>query len=180
MDKKLYIKNILHEDVKTDLITRIAVFDFDGTLAQSPTPENGQKKYQDVTGQSWPHKGWWGRPESLDTEIFDIPMISHVISDYEKEKQIPNTLLVLLTGRNPKLSKQVEKILSLNGLQFDEYHYNNGGSTLDFKIKILEGLLNRYPNTKSLHMWEDRDEHITPFKAWGESKQIEFGITKVE
>ena len=179
MDKKLTIKRILQEGVNPDSIDRIAVFDFDGTLADSPTPEDGKSQYQQVTGKEWPHSGWWSKPESLDMDVFDIEMIDHVISDFKKEKQNPNTLLVMLTGRMPQLSNQVEKILNSNGLSFDEYHYSKGGSTLTSKLKTLDDLISRYPNVKSVHMWEDREEHIGPFKAWGETKPIEFDITKV-
>jgi len=41
-------------------ITRICVWDFDGTLINTPVPEKGYVQYKEKTGQDWPHKGWWG------------------------------------------------------------------------------------------------------------------------
>jgi hypothetical protein len=181
MNTKEVIKKILKEETSNESITRIVVFDFDGTLVNSPLPENGRLEYKEKTGQDWPYQGWWGRPESLDTNIFDIDTIPSVISAYRKERSNLNTLLVMLTGRIKKLSTQVEAILNLNGLKFDVYEYNNGGSTLTSKINTLDNLLKVYPNVKSLSMFDDRVEHIDAFKAWGAAHDnINFDITVVD
>lgn len=180
MDTKKAIKKILKEDIESKP-TKLAVFDFDGTLAYSPEPEIGKTEYKEKTGQDWPYKGWWGRAESLDTKIFDIPVNTSVVADYKKEKSDPNTLVIMMTGRIPKLSKQVEDILSANNLSFDYYLYNNANSTLDFKIDTMEKLLSKYPSIKSVEMWDDRDEHIGPFQVWGSTlKDIDFNINHVK
>lgn len=181
MANKDTIKKILKEGTENDNITRIAVFDFDGTLVNSPLPEEGKVEYQEKTGEKWPYSGWWGRPESLDVEIFDIIPISSVLSDYKKERSNPSTLVIMLTGRIKKLSPHVENILSIYGFKFDEYHYNNGGSTLTYKINTLNDVLSQHPNVKSIAMWDDRLEHIEPFKVWGSTlKDIDFEITAVD
>lgn len=180
MNNKQTIKQILKEGTE-DTITRIAVFDFDGTLANTPMPDTGKIEYKEKTGQEWPYNGWWGRPETLNMDIFDIPTIPSVVAAYHQEKKNPNTLMVMLTGRIPKLHDLVKKILDSNGLRFDVYEYNNGGSTLTSKIKSMETLLDKYPNVKSLAMWEDRLEHVDAFKAWGDSLNgIDYNITVVE
>jgi hypothetical protein len=150
-------------------------------LVNSPTPEEGTIIYKEKTGEDWPYKGWWGRPESLDMDIFDIKPIPSVLSDYKDERSNSSTLVIMLTGRIPKLSNEVENILSKYGFKFDEYHYNNGGSTLTYKINTLNDVLSKHPNVKSVAMWEDRVEHIEPFKAWGANlKDIDFDITAVD
>jgi len=63
---------------------KLSVFDFDGTLVNSPLPEEGKKEYKEKTGQDWPHAGWWGQPMSLDSEIFDMNIIPSVIRAYLK------------------------------------------------------------------------------------------------
>lgn len=148
-------------------ITKISVFDFDGTLVDTQLPELGKKKYKEKTGKDWPFSGWWGQPLSLDMTIFDMPLIKSVISDYQKEKSNPNTCTVMLTGRIVKLGDYVKKILDANNLKFDEYHFNRGGSTDVAKIKTMEALLEKYPLAKELEMWDDRLEHIPVFKTWG-------------
>jgi hypothetical protein len=148
-------------------ITKISVFDFDGTLVDTPLPEFGKKEYKEKTGEDWPFPGWWGKALSLDMSIFDMPLIKSVISDYQKEKTNPNTCVVMLTGRMVKLGDSVKKILDANNLKFDEYHFNKGGSTDVAKIKTMESLLEKYPNVKELEMWDDRLEHIPVFQSWG-------------
>jgi hypothetical protein len=175
------IRQILKEDANSGKNTRIAIFDFDGTLVDTATPERGHAIYKEKTGQEWPYKGWWGRPESLDMDIFDMPVIPSVISAYKKEKATPNTLVIMLTGRIPKLSSEVKKILDANGLTFDAYLYNNLGSTLEFKIGILDKLIQLFPDVNEIRMWDDRNAHIGPFKAWGAAQEgIDFHITHVE
>ena len=49
----------LKEEQKKGKVTKLTFFDFDGTLADSPTPENGKQKYKEVTGNEYPHQGWW-------------------------------------------------------------------------------------------------------------------------
>jgi hypothetical protein len=180
MNNKQTIKQILKEGTE-DTITRIAVFDFDGTLVNTPMPDTGKAEYKEKTGNDWPYMGWWGRGESLDMDIFDMPTIPSVKAAYEQERQNPNTLVVMLTGRLPKHHDLVKKILDSKGFRFDVYEYNNGGQTLQSKIKSMTELLNQYPNVKSLSMWDDRLEHIDAFKAWGNSlKGIDYNITVVD
>lgn len=167
MSQKETIKSILKESIDKDTITRIAVFDFDGTLVDTPLQETGKPIYEKKTGKDWPHQGWWSKPESLDMDVFDMNVIESVIEDYKKEKEKPNTLLVMMTGRIKRLSGQVEKILEANDLDFDKHIYNMGGSTLDSKISSLDKMLKDYPNVKSVAMFEDRDEHVIRFREFG-------------
>jgi len=163
-------------------ITRLAVFDFDGTLLDTPLPTDETKAiYKEKTGEAWAHKGWWGRKETLDQDIFDMPVIDSVIADYKKEKAKDNTLVIMLTGRIKRLSDEVESILESKGLKFDGYYYNMGGSTLDNKIHTMENLLIKYPTITEIHCWDDRLEHIPHFKAWGKKlDNVDFKITVVE
>lgn len=149
---------------------KLSVFDFDGTLVNSPLPEEGKKEYKEKTGQDWPHAGWWGQPMSLDSEIFDINIIPSVIRAYLKEINDSNTMVVMVTGRINKLSGLVKKILDDNGLKFHEYHFNNGGSTESAKKKTFDKILSQNPSITEMELWDDRIEHIPIFQAWGDEK----------
>ena len=151
-------------------ITKLSVFDFDGTLVDTPLPDYGKAEYKKKTGEDWPFPGWWGQPLSLNQKIFDMPTIPMVQSAYKKEKSKPNTNVIMLTGRMSKLGDYVKHILDSKGFEFDEYHYNRGGSTEVAKIKTLEDLLSRYPDVQVVEMWDDRDEHIPIFQEWGDEK----------
>lgn len=164
--------------------TKISVFDFDQTLVNTALPEHGKSQYEQKTGKPWPYEGWWGRKESLDLDIFDMPVIDLVISDYHLEKQREDTLVVMLTGRLLKLSAEVKKILDAKGLEFDEYHYNRGGSTDVAKMKTMENLLVKYPSVVEIQMWDDRILHIPIFEQWGKEQCLggklkDFSITVV-
>lgn len=149
---------------------KLSVFDFDGTLVNTPLPEEGKKEYKEKTGQDWPHAGWWGQPMSLDSEIFDMSIIPSVIRAYLKEINDPNTMVVMVTGRINKLSGLVKKILDDNGLKFHEYHFNNGGSTESAKKKTFDKILSENPSITEMELWDDRIEHIPVFQAWGDEK----------
>jgi len=149
--------------------TKLAVFDFDGTLISTPLPEQGREFYETKTGNEWPHQGWWGQADSLDIDIFDMPVIESVIVDYQREKANPNTLIILLTGRISKLEPQVRKVLASKNLSFDEYHYNTGGSTDQVKLKTLDRLLVENPNIQEVELWDDSQSHIPIFEQWGKN-----------
>ena len=100
---------ILREGVVDDTIKRILIFDFDGTMIDTDTPESGKALWQQEFGFEWPFTGWWGRPESLDStiyfeknkeklspqiyekgiskNIFDNTPISSTVSDYNNETE---------------------------------------------------------------------------------------------
>ena len=149
---------------------KLSVFDFDGTLINTPLPVEGKKEYKEKTGEDWPHAGWWGQPMSLDSEIFDIDIIPSVIKAYLKEINDPNTMVVMVTGRITKLSDFVKKILDDNGLKFHEYHFNNGGSTESAKKKTFDKILSENPSITEISIYDDRFEHISIFKQWGENQ----------
>lgn len=164
----------LRERIKTKLKemdnkkTKIAIFDFDGTLVDTPLPDTGKIKYQEKTGKPWPYEGWWGRHESLDMNIFDMPVVPMVIKAYQQAKAQPDTIVVMLTGRMSKMAGDVKKILDAKGLSFDEYLYNRGGETGEAKIKDMGILLDKYPDVREIEMWDDRVLHIERFRQFGE------------
>lgn len=185
------IREILRENLNK-AYRKIAIFDFDGTLINTPlrdeavdsTGRTGEEQWSHVTGQEWPHRGWWGRKESLNIDVFEHPPIPDVISAYNREKRDPNTLMVMMTGRLAKLSGEVEKILNKYNLDFDVKLYNgsngNGGKTEIAKVRHMQDLLNRFPSVKEIEMWDDRDAHIPHFQAFGDSlRGVDFKINHV-
>lgn len=149
--------------------TKLAVFDLDGTLMDTPLPEEGKLIYKEKSGKDWPYQGWWGRELSLDMDIFDIQPIASVIVDYEKQKTNKSTVMVMLTGRRFILKDSVIKILDAHSLEFDEYHFNRGGATEVAKMNTITELLAKYPNVTEVELWDDRLEHIPIFKEFGDA-----------
>ncbi len=160
------IKRILREDVIS--ITKLSVFDFDGTTVDTGTPDTHKPIWKEKTGTDWPHVGWWGRKESLDMSVFNFKAKPNVKNDWQKEWSDPNTLVISLTGRRPKLSAEVEVILDANGYKFDEYLYNYGSDTVSNKLEQMGKILSDIPSIKTISLWDDRVEHISTFKQWGD------------
>ena len=148
---------------------KLCVMDFDGTLVDTPvaSPENKQK-WADYHGKPWPYLGWWGRDESMDSDVWEMSVVEEVFDDYQKEVKNPETLMVLLTGRLKKQENIVRNIVNERGYQFDYYLFNTGGRTLNNKINHLNNLLNRYPNIREVELWDDRTPHFETFEEWGQ------------
>jgi len=158
-----------------DARNKLDVFDFDGTLVNTPTPtEENNAIWKEKVGKNW-EGGWFGNPDSLNMDVFDMPTIPSVISDYRKSASDPSALTIMLTGRIPSVGKYVKAILDAKGLKFDDYLYNTGGATEDNKIKHMEMILKYNPNIREVTQWDDRDPHIPIFQAWGD-EMIEKGF----
>jgi len=163
------IKKLLREGGETNQISRIAIFDFDGTTMDTLTPEIGKPIYKEKTGEDWPFKGWWGRAESLNMDIFPFKPLPEIKSAFNKERASNNTLMVSLTGRRKKLSGEVEAILHANGYKFDRYLYNYGADTLSNKIEQITNLLKEFPTVRTIALWDDRKSHFDTFNEFGKS-----------
>ena len=172
-----YGRVLIMEEKQT--INKISIFDFDGTLADTPKKEDGIALWEAKNKKDYPHRGWWGREESLDENTFNVKLIPDTMDDYNKESNGNNTLMVMLTGRIPKLANQVESILSKNGVIFDEYHYKGRGDTFTSKLYTIKSLLENNPNVKEIEMWEDRLNHADGFEEWGNDNGIDIKVNRV-
>jgi hypothetical protein len=163
---------------------KLVCFDFDDTLFHTPKPEEGKPIFLEKTGNDWPHRGWWGKSETIDSNIFNIPMNEWVFEKYQKHRDEENTKVIVATGRLAKVDGMLDNITKLfkeNELKFDEVHLNWGGDTLRFKIKLFEQKL-RELNVKEFIMFDDRFEHLPHFENWATefSKQNNTKITVVD
>jgi hypothetical protein len=170
-------KKLLKE--QTEDINKISIFDFDGTLMKTPDSTEGKKQWEEFYGEEYPHKGWWGKPESLDDAVFDIQPIDSTVSDYKREMENSNTFVIMLTGRLPHQSSQVEELLAFHNIYFKEYHYKSDGDTLTSKLNTIKSLLNRFPQVKDIEMWEDREAHVIAFEEWGKENGVNIKVNYI-
>lgn len=173
---------------KAGPITALHVFDFDGTLVRTPSPEEGKARYQAATGQAW-RGGWWGRPESLSPPVIESPCPSSLVIRtvfHELEEVVTRSEMsvgVIVTGRIKPLRPAVLRILDEvsiaakndtvpEGQSFidpDAVFTHPGGrpTTLEFKKLLFRTLLTTDPlvncKIEHLHIWEDRKEHAEIF-----------------
>lgn len=150
------IKNTLNESVIKE---KEAIFmDFDGTLIDSPLKEEGMLKWSKKYQIPYPHKGWWGRPESLDLNVFDIKPIPQMKKIYDKYVNDSNCILVLITNRQPKLKEQVLEVLNRNNITFDDYIFSDGKTGKG--SRILKLLTEKYPDIKKITFYDDDIKNI--------------------
>jgi FMN phosphatase YigB (HAD superfamily) len=149
-------------------IKKLISFDFDDTLVHTTLPAEGKKIWKEKTGEDWPHRGWWSKPESLDMEIFDIPLNKKIYRRYKQAISDPDNYVILATGRVAPLQDEVYKILGHYGLSFDETHLNPGIDTFEFKSNLFEKLINKMEPEEFI-MYDDRQEHLIRFVEWAKN-----------
>jgi hypothetical protein len=155
--------------------TVLNVFDFDGTLMDSPMPEPGKAKYKELTGKDWPHRGWWGQTDSL--EPFEVKPIEGTKDLYNQYSVIPNAINVLMTNRLAKFEPIVKDKLS--GLYiFDYYDFKNDNREKPDRIREI---LKNNPSIDTINIFDDMDEQIERFNRFKEDNpRLEINIFQIK
>lgn len=143
------------------MITKLAVFDFDATLMDTPMPDEGKIIWKEKTGEEYPHVGWWGRKESLDTTVFDINPFPSVENALKDAYNNPNTYTVLLTSRLEKLRPEVEKILNQHNIDVDEILLKK---TNQEKNERVEEILSRFDSIDTVNLYDDREKEFNVYR----------------
>jgi len=160
---------------------RLISFDFDDTLCHTPKPEDGKKIWFEKTGTVWPYTGWWGKKESIDMDVFDIPVNQWVYQKYLESISDPDNYVILATGRlkkAPGMVEGVEKILNFHNLSFDEIYLNWGGDTFNFKTTLFEQLIEKL-GVQEFIMFDDRQEHLVKFEEWASEHHVDVTVVDV-
>lgn len=135
------------------------LYDFDGTLFRSP------HKPADWQGH------WWSNPVSLEPPIVPAKpnktwWVDPVVAQARQSIAAPHVYAVLATGRKDRAFRyRVPELLGHKRLAFDAVHLSDRESTLEFKLALLDQLLNRYPFIEVVRIWDDRTPHLAAFKA---------------
>jgi hypothetical protein len=155
--------------------TVLNVFDFDGTLMDSPLPETGKEQYKEITGKDWPHKGWWGQIDSL--EPFEVKPIEDTKDLYNQYSVIPNSINVLMTNRLAKFEPVVKD--KLRGLYvFDYYDFKNDNREKPERIKEI---LKNNPSVDTINIFDDMDEQIERFNRFKEENpNLEINVFQIK
>lgn len=144
------------------MITRLCAFDFDGTLINSPEKEAGKTEWSEKMGEPFKYQGWWGRPESLDLDVFDIKPFPKVLSILIKDASIPATYTIVLTSRQEKLRPLVQAVLDANHIKVDKLDMQRGARTKGQKILDYASKL---PDLREINVYDDRDSDIASYEG---------------
>jgi hypothetical protein len=153
------MEEVLNKDKST--ISRIAFYDFDGTIIDSPMPDIGKLLWAKKKGKLYPYMGWWSKPESLDLEVFDIKTIKEVESRFQRDVLDKNCWVVLLTNRIDKLIPEVSKVLNLHSLKVDEFQMM---SRLNFPKSVrIKNVIQDFPQLNQIDILDDDERNIRDF-----------------
>ena len=150
-------KNTLNESINNSE-KKVVFYDFDSTLMDSPMPETGKDIYKEKTGNVYPHKGWWGRPESLDLKVFDIQPNKEIESVFRSDVSDPNTKVVLLTNRLLKLAEPIMAVLNKHNMVFDVYSYKS--DEREKGDRILSIMKTKFPDIRKVEFYDDDVKHL--------------------
>lgn len=145
-------------------ITRITMFDFDGTLFRS---DDHPPAWWKVPGEfSW----------GIDSRSLDEPCVparpgamywnSHVVAAARDSSRNQNDYCVLITGRIAKHERRIKELLGQVGIRPDGMYFNPGMSASAFKKKVFSALVVSHPYVDSLAIWENENEEV--YRAWVE------------
>jgi hypothetical protein len=151
----------------------LSIFDFDTTLYDTPLPTDENREILSVY-RGYERAGWWGRPESLDIELFDIKPNPWTAEKYKQHTE-NGDCKILLTGRILKLLPEVNKVIEQGKFEFDELHLADGRKTVIFKEDKIRDSIKRL-NPTEVFFYDDRTEHIPTFRRVGDDIQDKLGI----
>jgi len=144
------------------MIKRLVAFDLDATLFPTALPEEGKIAWANYYNRPFPYIGWWGRKESLDLNIFDIKPFPSMYQQYLKEKNTPDTYVIVLTSRMEKLRPEVQAILDINNIHVDKLDMKH--SELTKGEKILQYVA-KFPDLVEISVFDDRDTDIESYQG---------------
>ena len=77
----------------------------------------------------------------------------------------PDVLAILCTGRLRQsfARYRIPELLRQKGLDFNGVYLNPGGATATFKKSIITKVLSRFPDVTTVHIYEDRHDHLSQF-----------------
>jgi hypothetical protein len=161
----------------------IRIFDFDGTLFNSPNPNPALWDKKMIGRLKADYKdgglGWYQNVLTLDDKYIQSSGFNDdVVAETKKSMSDPNSITVFLTGRSTDFTDKVNRILGSQGLVFDERGlkpFGKGESTMEFKQRFIKELVDKY-NPVGIEMWDDRVKHVTKFNDFLDSLNLNNGV----
>jgi len=156
-------------------------WDFDGTLIDSPLPDDGKLQWERVKGIKYPALGWWSKTYSLDLEVFDIQPNAPIYDIWKQCATDTNQCNILLTNRIPKLMPQVKEIMAKHSIKMDMLYfadkYNKGERIMNHLSKF------GHEQITQINVYEDMEEQIINLESVRkqiEDLSIEYIVHKVQ
>ena len=161
----------------------LAYFDFDGCLGNTPHPSYGKELWSEYHETPYPHKGWWGRLESMDLDAFAIRTNTHMHTEWKRlhgEGYITN----VLTSRQPKFKDLIQTILDNNNVTVEEIFTVKGQITKGERMVIfVKEWIDKGYTVKNVIFFDDRMKEIVTAEAVQDEMKslgVNFKFVKIE
>ena len=145
--------------------TKLAIFDFDGTLFRSPTRPEG-----------W-SGAWWGNPESLTRPFVpEVPSVDWwnetVVERAKRDIANEYTITALITARvQHRFTLRIRALLEQAGLKFDHVFLSpDEEDSKSYKLKVLTTLMADNPSVRNVDIWEDSEENLMVMSNYVEGR----------
>lgn len=142
--------------------TRIAMYDFDGTLFKSweQTPTWWEGSALDDRPYSF-----FVKPESLDEPcVPERPSndywINKVVREAQEDSRDRACLVVVVTGRVKTHKRRVLELLQSKGIVPDYSYFNPGMAAAKFKVAVLKNLVVGFNTIRKVDIWENENQTI--------------------
>ena len=160
-------------------ITQLFIFDFDGTLFDTPNPLEGRVMYERLMGKPWPHRGWLGWPESLLPPLKSAPLPA--VAEFRRHLNIARSFTIVMTGRTQRMARAVKLVLDNAHLVPQRYVLKPTiffQSTSAYKSRVIQELLKEFPQVTTVKIWDDDESNLSTFHQVAKSctKEIQFDI----
>jgi len=140
------------------MITQLSFYDFDGTLMNTPHPEEGIEKWEQAKGKKFTHQDWWSSPESLDLSVFNIKPFPTILNQLRDDTARRDTYTVLLSSRIEKLKSYIKRILIKNKIHFDSISLPKDID--DNKAKRIKEYIDKFPSVTEISVYDDRKKEL--------------------
>lgn len=161
--------------------TVLRFFDFDGCLFDSPLPDKGKLEWSKFYGIEYPHKGWWGRLESMDLKAFNILPREEVYKIYNDGRG-ENVIDFILTSRLLRFEPIIKELLKIHNIDIKDEHILTKNKYEKGERIFQVALLFKDLNITDIYFYDDRDKEIESANEWKESIEdlgINFHIKKI-
>lgn len=146
-------------------VLNLAFFDMDGCFFDTPHPDPGKQLWAEFYQKDYPYQGWWGRIESMDSNVFTIKPRPHVLAMWE-ELYDKGYETRILTSRQPKFEPIIKTLLFDNNIDMEEVMTMKGSLTKGQRIvetvkdAIAQGFI-----VEEVQFFDDRMKEIVTVEA---------------
>ena len=155
------------------------VFDFDDTLVRTvgPCAFKAAKQLrpdldlaeEDIVNNKF---NWWDHPISLDTDLFDFPLISQVFEKYKESLSNDKMCNAIITHRATHMVEPIKKLLEKLGIT--HIHEFMANRLIIPKSVYLKLILKDYPNIDTINIYEDSIKHINDYYDYLKERRTSF------